>query len=49
VAPNLDNLEDLSRYLVLQLDKNRNVQLGAYRAYPGYSVAQVRQRLGVGW
>ncbi|MDR6856259.1 hypothetical protein [Variovorax guangxiensis] len=49
VAPKLDNLQDLSRYLVLQLDKNPNVQLGAYRAYPGYSVAQVRQRLGVGW
>jgi hypothetical protein len=49
VAPGLDNLEDLSRYLVLQLDKNPNVQLGSYRAYPGWSVAQVRQKLGVGW
>jgi hypothetical protein len=49
VAPNLDNLQDLSRYLVLQLDKNPNVQLGSYRAYPGYSVAQVRQKMGVGW
>ncbi|MDM0106335.1 hypothetical protein QTH97_15420 [Variovorax sp. J22R24] len=49
VAPGLDNLQDLSRYLVLQLDKNPNVQLGAYRAYPGYSAAQVRQKLGMGW
>lgn len=49
VAPNLENLEDLSRYLVLQLDKNPNVQLGSYRAYPGWSVAQVRNKLGVGW
>lgn len=50
IAPGLDNLADLSRYLVLQLDKNPNVQLGSgYRAYPGWSVAQVRQKLGVGW
>ena len=49
VAPDLQNLEDLSRYLVLQLDKNPNVQLGSYRAYPGWSVAQVRSKLGVGW
>ncbi|MGQ0736590.1 MAG: hypothetical protein ACT4QD_23415 [Acidobacteriota bacterium] len=49
IAPNLENLEDLSRYLVLQLHKNPNVQLGSYRAYPGHSVAQVREKLGVGW
>lgn len=49
IAPGLDRLDDLSRYLVLQLDRNPNVQLGAYRAYPGHSVAQVRQKLGVGW
>ncbi len=49
VAPGLDNLEDIPRYLVLQLHKNPNVQLGSYRAYPGHSVAQVRQKLGVGW
>jgi hypothetical protein len=31
-------------------DVNRNVSLGSgYRAYPGYSAAQVRQRFGVGW
>jgi len=49
VAPGLDNLEDLSRYLILQLHKNPAVQLGSYRAYPGYTVAQVRQKLGIGW
>jgi hypothetical protein len=49
IAPDLEDLQDLSRHLVLQLDKNPNVQLGSYRAYPGYSVAQVRQKLGVGW
>jgi hypothetical protein len=49
VAPGLTNLEDLSRYLVLQLDKNPSVQLGSYRAYAGFSVAQVRDKLGQGW
>lgn len=49
VAPHLDNLEDVSRYLVLQLHKNPNVQLGSYRGYPGHTVAQVREKLGVGW
>jgi hypothetical protein len=49
VAPNLDNLQDLSRYLILQLHKNPEVQLGSYRAYPGFTVAQVRQKLGIGW
>lgn len=49
VAPELDNLDNLSRDLVLQLHRNPNVQIGAYRAYPGFSVAQVRQKMGVGW
>jgi hypothetical protein len=49
VAPDLENLEDLSRYLVLQLHRNPNVQLGSYRSYPGYTVAQVREKLGMGW
>jgi hypothetical protein len=49
VAPHLHNLEDTSRYLVLQLHQNPNVQLGSYRGYPGYTVAQVREKLGVGW
>ncbi len=49
IAPKMDNLENLSRYLILQLHKNPSVQLGSYRAYPGYSVAQVRQKLGIGW
>jgi hypothetical protein len=49
IAPDLTNLEDASRYMALQLHRNPNVQLGSYRAYPGYSVAQVREKLGVGW
>ena len=40
----------LPRKLILQLNVNRNVSLGSgYRAYPGYSAAQVRQQFGVGW
>jgi hypothetical protein len=49
VAPGMTNLEDLPRSLVLQLDRNPNVQLGSYRSYPGFSAAQVREKLGVGW
>ena len=45
-----DDLRKLPRDLILQLNVNRNVSLGSgYRAYPGYSAAQVRQRFGVGW
>jgi hypothetical protein len=45
-----DDLRRLPRSLILQLNVNTNVSLGSgYRAYPGYSVAQVRQKFGVGW
>jgi hypothetical protein len=45
-----DDLRQLPRDLILQLHVNRNVSLGSgYRAYPGYSAAQVRQQFGVGW
>lgn len=49
IAPNLTSLEQLPRHLVLQLDRNPNVQLGSYRNYPGYSAAQIREKLGIGW
>jgi hypothetical protein len=50
VSPVDDDLTLLPRKLVLQLRANPNVSLGSgYRAYPGYSVAQVRQHLGLGW
>ena len=49
VAPDLTDLTDLSRYLAVQLHENKAVQLGSYRAYPGYSAAQVRQKMGDGW
>ena len=45
-----DDLSLLLRRLILQLRANPNVSLGSgYRAYPGYSAAQVRERLGIGW
>lgn len=45
-----DNLRLLRRKMILQLHANPNASLGSgYRAYPGYSVAQVRRKLGVGW
>jgi hypothetical protein len=45
-----DDLRLLPRRLILQLNVNSNVSLGSgYRAYPGYSAAQVRQQFGSGW
>jgi hypothetical protein len=45
-----NDLRRLPRDLILQLDVNPNVSLGSgYRAYPAVSVAQIRQRLGLGW
>ena len=45
-----DDLTLLPRKLVLQLRANPNVSLGnGYRAYPGFSAAQVRERLKLGW
>ncbi len=40
----------LPRDLILQLHANKNISLGGgYRGYPGYSAAQIRRKLGVGW
>ena len=45
-----NDLLELPREIILQLHVNPNVSLGSgYRAYPGYSVAQVRERFGIGW
>jgi hypothetical protein len=45
-----DDLTLLPRKMVLQLRANANVSLGSgYRAYPGFSVAQVRKQLETGW
>ncbi len=44
------DLQTLPRSLILQLHANRNISLGGgYRGYPGYSAAQIRRNLGVGW
>lgn len=43
-------LMSLPRDLILQLHANPNISLGGgYRAYPGFSAAQVRDKFGVGW
>lgn len=43
-------LKSLPRELILQLHANPNISLGGgYRAYPGFSAAQVRRKFGVGW
>jgi hypothetical protein len=45
-----DDLRLLPRALILQLNTNSNVALGSgYRGFPGYSVAQIRDGLGLGW
>lgn len=50
VPPEQGLMRSLSRELILQLHANPNAMLGGgYKAYPGYSVAQVRSKLGVGW
>ncbi|MFT4794929.1 MAG: hypothetical protein ACJAVR_002583 [Paracoccaceae bacterium] len=49
-SPMDDNLRLLPRKLILQLRANPNISLGSgYRRYPGFSAAQVRHKLGVGW
>ncbi|MGB3247184.1 MAG: hypothetical protein WBB25_21835 [Sulfitobacter sp.] len=43
-------LMTLPRDLILQMHANPNISLGGgYRAYPGFSAAQVRSKFGVGW
>lgn len=44
------DLRSLPRDVILQLNANPNVSLGTgYRGYPGYSVAQIREKTGTGW
>lgn len=47
--PDEKNIRNLSRDLVLLLDENPHVQLGRFSGYPGLSVAQIREKAGVGW
>lgn len=44
-----DDVLKLPRRLTLILDSSPNAQLFTYRGYPGYSVAQVRHALDLGW
>ena len=46
LRPDLGSVERHSLYV---LRRERNVQLGVYRCYPGYSAAQIREHLGIGW
>lgn len=46
ISPDLVALR--RRDLVL-LHRNKNVQVGIYRGDPGFSVAQIRDALGIGW
>ncbi len=49
VATVSDDLVKLPRRLALLLDDNPNVQLFLYRSTPGFSAAQIRDALKVGW
>jgi hypothetical protein len=43
------DLETLPRRVVLLFDACPETQLAVYRSYPGYTVAQIRRALGLGW
>jgi hypothetical protein len=51
VAPGkVHDLRTLPRELILQLRVNPNLSLGGgYRAYPGFTAPQIRQKMGAGW
>jgi hypothetical protein len=43
------DVETIPRDTIVALHRNPNVQLGIYRAYPGFSAAQIRDGLSIGW
>lgn len=47
--PDLTKAENAGRDLVRLMNEHEHVQLGIYRGYPGFSAAQIRSKLGVGW
>jgi hypothetical protein len=47
--PGLTDVRNLPRDLVMIMDDHPNIEIGVYRGYPGSSVAQIRDALGVGW
>lgn len=42
------DLRSVERHSLYVL-RRKHVQLGEYRCYPGYSAAQIREHLGIGW
>ena len=44
-----DDISTLPRRLALIMDDHDAVQYFVYRAYPGYSMAQIRDALKIGW
>lgn len=44
-----DEVLKLPRRLALIMDEHDSVQFFVYRAYPGFSAAQIRHALGIGW
>jgi hypothetical protein len=49
VADLAPDLSSLPRRLLVVLHRERNVQLGLYRNYPGFTASQIRDALGIGW
>jgi hypothetical protein len=44
------DIRTLPREFILQLRASPNLSLGGgYRAYPGFTASQIRQKMGVGW
>lgn len=43
------SLSTLPRDTLLALHRHPDVQLGVYRGYPGFTAAQIRHHLSVGW
>lgn len=43
------DLPALERTTLVLFHRHANTQMGIYRGYPGYSVAQIRDGLGIGW
>jgi hypothetical protein len=46
LSPDLVNLQ---RAFLVTLYEQSNVQVALYRSYPGFSAAQIRERLAIGW
>jgi len=47
--PDEPELQNYARDLVVLLEKNPNVQIGRFSAYPGLSAAQIRLATGLEW